>query len=198
MTGIASTDGRTLRREKSRRRIIDAMVQLLSEGKIDPTVEQVAKLAGVTMRTVFRHFDDMESLYGELLVDMDAQIDALQIEYNMDQGWRNALDQLIARRAHMFETFMPRAVAAQALRHRIEAVEKDVRGYVKRMRLVIKNILPHHLFADPLVEGAIEALLSWDMWIRLRRDQGLSIKRSQAVIQNAVDAILNDAGESRD
>jgi AcrR family transcriptional regulator len=189
-------DGRTRRRHRSRQRIIDAMVELLSEGNIEPTADQVANLAGVTMRTVFRHFDDMESLYRELLVDMKAPIDALQIEYNMDEGWRAALDLLIVRRAYMFEKFMPRAMAAQAMRQRYRAIEEEVRGYVTRMRRVIKNILPDHLFADPLVEGAIEALLSWDMWIRLRRDQGLSIKCATAVLQNAVDAILKHAGES--
>jgi AcrR family transcriptional regulator len=196
--GLKVADGRTLRREKSRQRIIDAMVELLGEDNIEPTAEQIAKLAGVTMRTVFRHFDDMESLYGELLVDMKAQIDALHVDDNMEQGWRSALDQLIDRRAHMFEKFMPRAVAAQALRHRIGAVDEDVRGWVTRMRLVLKNILPDRLLADPLVFAGIEALLSWDMWLRLRRDQGLSIKRSKAVIQNAIDAILKNAGESRD
>ena len=53
-------DGRVLRGARTRERIVDAVFELVSEGTVRPTAEEVASRAGVGIRTVFRHFDDME------------------------------------------------------------------------------------------------------------------------------------------
>ena len=55
-------DGRRLRSERSRQAIIDAMLKLVEEGVLVPTAQQVSERAGVGIRSVFRHFSDMESL----------------------------------------------------------------------------------------------------------------------------------------
>ncbi|MBT5683609.1 MAG: TetR family transcriptional regulator, partial [Gammaproteobacteria bacterium] len=64
----ATTDGRKLRSEDSKRRIVSAMLELVREGRMAPTAEEVAKRAEVGLRTVFRRFKDMESLYAEMSV----------------------------------------------------------------------------------------------------------------------------------
>ena len=56
-------DGRVLRSERSRQLIMDAMAALIREGNLVPTAQQVAERAEVGIRTVFRHFNDMESLF---------------------------------------------------------------------------------------------------------------------------------------
>jgi AcrR family transcriptional regulator len=187
-------DGRTARREESRQRIIDVMIQTILEGKAEPTAEQVGKLAGVTRRTVFRHFDDMESLYREIIHTIHAQVDALHVEYDTDKNWRQEFEQLILRRASRFEQFMPLAIATQALRHRSTVIEEDAQQWSRRLRQVVEKIVPDELVADPIAFAAIEAMLSWDMWIRLRRDQKLSTTHSIEVIQNAINAIISRAG----
>ncbi|MBT8149282.1 MAG: TetR/AcrR family transcriptional regulator, partial [Gammaproteobacteria bacterium] len=62
----SSTDGRAKRSARSRQQIIDAMVKLINENGTFPTAQQVADEAGVAIRTVFRHFSEMEKLYAEL------------------------------------------------------------------------------------------------------------------------------------
>ncbi|MDH4042395.1 MAG: TetR/AcrR family transcriptional regulator, partial [Gammaproteobacteria bacterium] len=56
-------DGRLLRTERSRQLIIDALHDLINEGVLQPTAQTVAERAGVGIRTVFRHFADMETLF---------------------------------------------------------------------------------------------------------------------------------------
>ncbi len=65
-----SVDGRLQRSERSREAIVQALYELVGEGSLLPTAEQVAERAGVGIRTVFRHFSDMEKLFSE----MDARI----------------------------------------------------------------------------------------------------------------------------
>ncbi|MDG0968416.1 MAG: TetR/AcrR family transcriptional regulator [Porticoccaceae bacterium] len=56
-------DGRLLRSERSRRLIIDAMIELIGEGFLIPTAQQTALRADVGIRSVFRHFDDMDDIF---------------------------------------------------------------------------------------------------------------------------------------
>jgi len=56
-------DGRLLRSERSRHLIVEAMIELIDEGVLTPTAQQVAKRANVGIRSVFRHFDDMDSIF---------------------------------------------------------------------------------------------------------------------------------------
>ena len=59
-------DGRALRSERSREAIAAALFELVGEGNLEPTAQQVADRAHVGIRTVFRHFSDMEALYATL------------------------------------------------------------------------------------------------------------------------------------
>jgi AcrR family transcriptional regulator len=187
-------DGRTVRRVKSRQRIIDAIIQLVAEGEDEPTAESIANLAGVTMRTVFRHFDDMEALHREIVADLQAQTDALRVAYDPDRDWREQFDELILRRTGIFEQYMPRILWAQSLRQRSPAIEEDVQVYFKRMRESLKVRLPNKFVANAEAFASVEVLLGWEVWNRLRRDQKLSVKRATRVIQNLVDSIFRDEG----
>ena len=56
-------DGRRLRSERSKQAIIDAILALMEEGNLVPSAQTVADRAGIGIRSVFRHFADMEELY---------------------------------------------------------------------------------------------------------------------------------------
>jgi AcrR family transcriptional regulator len=70
---ITATDGRRKRSETSRQRIVEAMIALVGEGHMSPSAEQVATRAGVGLRTVFRHFADMDSLYASMALRLERE-----------------------------------------------------------------------------------------------------------------------------
>ena len=55
-------DGRRVRREQNVDAVVDAMLDLLGEGHLSPGAAAVAERSGVSLRSVFRYFDDMDSL----------------------------------------------------------------------------------------------------------------------------------------
>lgn len=57
------SDGRTLRAERTRAAIIDAHMALMLEGDPQPTARRVAERAGVSLRTLWGHFADLEALF---------------------------------------------------------------------------------------------------------------------------------------
>lgn len=57
-----SGDGRHARSERSRQAMVEALLGLLREGNVRPSSAQIAERAGVTQRTLFNQFGDMDSL----------------------------------------------------------------------------------------------------------------------------------------
>ena len=72
-------DGRLNRSVVTRNKIVETLTKLILEGQISPTAEQVALRANVGLRTVFRHFDNMDALYREISIDVDARLATLHI-----------------------------------------------------------------------------------------------------------------------
>jgi AcrR family transcriptional regulator len=190
----ATADGRHRRSQQSRQRIIDAIVELVGEGVLEPTAEQVSDRAGLAMRTVFRHFKDMDSLYQEISRRMYARVQAIADEGVGADSWQTTLHNLIDRRARMYEEMMPMRRSADALRHRSAFLQEDHRRFVTLARQVLGNVLPNEVANNKLCFETLDALFSFEMWIRLRRDQQLSAPAARRLLHNGADALLATAG----
>lgn len=59
---LDDVDGRTLRRRRNRERVIQSLIALIREGDLSPTVAKIADRAGVSHRSIFRYFDDLNDL----------------------------------------------------------------------------------------------------------------------------------------
>ena len=55
-------DGRTARRDRNRVAVLDAVIELFAEGNLTPGVHEVADRSGVSLRSVYRYFDDVDDL----------------------------------------------------------------------------------------------------------------------------------------
>ncbi|GIR71683.1 MAG: hypothetical protein CM15mP74_29340 [Halieaceae bacterium] len=80
---VQSSDGRRQRSERSQTAIIKAALSLMDEGTLVPTAQQIADRAGVGIRSFFRHFADMDSLFlaaDEMLLDSTRRFFRWQIE----------------------------------------------------------------------------------------------------------------------
>lgn len=63
MTETVVTDGRVGRSARTRTAVVDALLALINDGHLRPTAREVADRAGVSLRSVYVHFDDVESLF---------------------------------------------------------------------------------------------------------------------------------------
>jgi len=61
-SGVA-VDGRRLRRDRNARAVVDGVIALLFEGCEHPTAQQIADRSGVSLRSVFRYFPDLDVLF---------------------------------------------------------------------------------------------------------------------------------------
>jgi AcrR family transcriptional regulator len=60
--GSAHVDGRTLRRTRNRTAVIAALLDLVRDGDMHPAAADIADRAGVSHRSIFRYFDDLDDL----------------------------------------------------------------------------------------------------------------------------------------
>src|SRR5215475_11543317 len=116
----STRDGRRERSDASRRKIVDAMLELARAGDPAPSADAVAERAGVGRRTVFRLFKDMESLYREMHATMISRIEHIRAMSIEGETWRERFVCLIERRVRLFEEIMPIEAAANVHRHQSE------------------------------------------------------------------------------
>ena len=99
---VREPDGRRERSEASRERIVRAMLDLVGEGNVSPGAEDVAARAKVGLRTVFRHFDNMESLYRQIDAMIVAEVQPIADAPYKSADWRARVGEIVERRARIF------------------------------------------------------------------------------------------------
>jgi AcrR family transcriptional regulator len=187
----ASSDGRRRRGEDNRAKIVAAMLEIIHSGELAPSAEQVAARADVGLRTVFRHFQDMDSLYREMSGVISAEVRAWAERPFKSQDWRGRVLELIERRAYAFEKIAPFMRASTLFRHRSKYLEADHTHFVMAQRDFLKRQLPPAEARDQQRLEILDLLLSYETWSRLRREQGLSAKRAQDTLAAAVRQIID-------
>lgn len=174
-----------LRTAVTRRRILESTRQLLVSGASDPTAEAIAAAAGIAKRTLFRHFDSLESLHTTLVEEAHANITAVMDEpFNSglgDGNWQDLLDHLIERRVRVYEHMLPLYVSGIWWRN-----NAGQKAMFTRRRRRLKAILPPDMASDEVLFEALDATLSIEFWISLRRGQNLRVIRARQVLQHAV------------
>lgn len=182
-SGKKKQDGRRLRSEASRRRIVEAMRNLIREGVLSPRAEEVAARADVGLRSVFRHFDDMESLFREIaeamLIEVMPMISLPQPTGNTEE----IIIEMIDRRAKLFDRIMPFRLAADVHVHRSPFLLEDRERMNEMLCKAMRSALPAGLRKDRIRMEALDAILSFDFWRRLRLDQQLSTTQTKRTIE---------------
>jgi AcrR family transcriptional regulator len=182
-------DGRRLRSEASRLRIVEAMIALVSEGLTMPPAEAVAARAGVGLRTVFRLFEDMDGLYRGMQAVMTERLGSLLEGPIEAADWRDAINILIDRRAAAFELILPLQIAADSARTRSAALRDGRVRLVRAQRDTLLAVLPAAIRSDAELVQALDLALSFEAWRRLRNDQGADTTQARAVMRHIAGAL---------
>jgi len=183
-------DGRKHRSQKSQMLIVNAMLELVAKGNLEPSADQIAEIAKVGRRSVFRHFSDMDTLYREMNNSITATVGSIVPQPFLAADWRGQVLELVDRRAAGFEKMKPFLLAGQVHRHRSAFLKTAHAQFVGILRNILMAILPKDAARDAVLVEALDMLLSFESWNRLREDQGLSIAKSKRVLKQAIESLL--------
>lgn len=185
------TDGRALRSERSRRKIVEALFALVGEGNVLPTAKQVAERADLGIRTVFRHFADMDSLFEELTSMLKSELREW-LRYEIPSGTQtDRLEKLLRLRGQFYERISPYWKATEAQRSRSAFLTEIHQSDTPKYRSNLLNWIPELKDEPQEVMDALEVTTSPEAWYRLRTEQKLSAKRASAAMRTAAFALLD-------
>lgn len=188
----ADADGRARRAQRSGDAIVEALYDLIGEGVLDPTAQQVAARAGVGMRTVFRRFSDKERLFAEMDARLSAEALPLLRAAAAPGTLRERAAAMVARRAALFERIAPYKRAGNVKRWRSPFLADRHLLLVRVLRADLRQSLPEIRRAPAALGDALELATSFEAWDRLRSEQRLAPARARAAVERIVSALLHD------
>ena len=172
--GEERLDGRQSRTLRSRRALCEACLDLVQEGVLQPSADQIAERAGLSRRSVFNHFSDLSALYDDVV----------------EAGLRRCAP----LRRSMAVSALVGPVRSEAVRvgRALQTQQRDEIAALFAPELARLEATDR----AELVE-ALTAAVSPANWEHLRASRGLSLARARSVMQRSLQALLRDAGVSR-
>src|SRR5215217_8441301 len=199
MTAPTAVDGRNLRAERTRTALAAAYLDLLTEGDLRPTAERIAERAGVSPRSVFKHFPDRESLFAAASEIQESRIRDLMGDLpDPSAPLEERLDAFVDQRARFHEFVSP--VRRSAL-----LTEPFSPVIAEKLKMARAAGAAHvgQVFAPELerlsgperddLRASLCAIAAWPTWESRRRHQGRTPGRARTSLRHMLAAQL-DAG----
>jgi AcrR family transcriptional regulator len=193
---MVRTDGRNRRAAETRRKIIEAAKVMIAETSVAPTVVGVARRADVSVRSVFQHFHDVESLFVTVTDSIRADLVVPEMP-SASRPLSARIESIVAAFAELFDKVVPLRVASgqfvdhPALLERSQTARNELREATFEVFSPEFATLSEQ--AREELADAMGAALSLDAWIVLRRRDGLSLERATAVWRLTLTALLAQA-----
>ncbi len=189
-------DGRTARRERNRELVLDAALELFGEGALELGAAEVAERSGVSLRSVYRYFDDTDAL---IRAAVARSIDKVRPLFELDGLGEGPVpervERIVAGRVRLHDEAAPivratlqRAPTNAILRETHERNLAALRRQVEAMFAPELGALP----ADDAREvgAALDLLLGFQAIEHLRRIRGLSAGATRRTLARAVTGVL--------
>lgn len=188
-------DRRLARSAATRTAVVDALLSLLGEGDLRPPAPRIAARAGVSLRSVFQHFADLEALFAAAADRQTARIRRLGRRLTADGPLDGRVAALVAQRARILEAIAPVRRAALLM----EPFSADIASRLVQSRALGRAELVR-VFAPELaawrgaeradVLAALAAASSFSAWEALRAHERLSVDRAQRGMARTLRAVL--------
>ncbi|MGN9777640.1 TetR/AcrR family transcriptional regulator [Micromonospora sp. H33] len=193
----ARVDGRAARAERTRSAIVEAHLALIDEGDLKPTGERIAERAGVSLRTLWTNFKDMETLFAATGQRVSEREDALFRPIPPDMPLTRRIAEFCAQRVQMLELLAP-AARASALREPFSPqLRRNREDCIVRARREIELVFgPELANAGRGREQLLDALTvasTSSAWLMMRDAMGLDVETARATMARTVGALLVDA-----
>jgi AcrR family transcriptional regulator len=194
----ASIDGRRAWRDRNLNAVVDALLDLFSEGNLRPSAEEIAEHSGVSRRSVFRYFDDLDGLDRVAIERQFARVRHLVAIERIGEGTvTERINRIVAQRLRLFEAILPVGRVSR-LRAPFEPV---VAAELARSRRAMRRQVERHFAAElgrlpagqrNAVTGAAEAVCSFEAYELLRLGHEQSPRQIAAVMRAGLSRLMNE------
>jgi TetR/AcrR family transcriptional regulator, regulator of autoinduction and epiphytic fitness len=190
-------DGRTVRAERTRQALVDALFGLLDDGELRPTAERIAERAGVSERSVFQHFPDREALFEAVARQQYERVFSALEPVDLSLSLHARLDAFVVQRARLLEESGSVRRAALLLEHESEVVAGWLESWRRAAATEVERVFRHELEEQERGEravllGALVSAASGPVWEGYRLHQRMSAERARAAMRRTLATLLGE------
>ncbi len=189
-------DGRVARRQRNIEAVLDVVLEMFAEDSMVPTIEQAAARSGLSLRSLYRYFEDPAELLEATIKRSNERLVPLAMLPGIGEGpLAERIDDFVAMRLRLHDAAAPvfRATVVNAVKHR------SIRDELMRSRNLLREQLGLQ-FAPELAklapaerrgaETAADIVTQLDSIDYLRRHLQLSAADTSAVLTSALRTLL--------
>lgn len=192
---MSGVDGRSARAGRTRTLIVDAHLALIADGELKPTARQVTERAGVSPRTLWGHFADMEAVMAASARRQLAGHEAAAEPVDPAAPLARRVEAFARHRALLLERVAPLARAADVQRPFSPVLQQNLRDNLDRIRADAEAAFTRELQdLDPVERErrlvAVTVAADWASWQLVRQYLGHSVTEATAVLRTTVAGIL--------
>ena len=182
---IKTGDGRFARSQKTKDAIVKALLKLLRNTPF-PTAEQVAKESKIGLRTVYRQFKDMESIYLSLHEEcMHSLGQMFDSDVDLDKSFKERVNFAISERLTIYEEYETLFIATISNSARLPTLVNQVAESYQIMRERFIEIVPEIKNLSTIKSDLLFARITFPPWFSLRK----LLKHDQKII---IDELSDD------
>lgn len=193
-------DGRNLRRERNREAVVTALLEIYREGNLGPSAEEIAARAGISARSLFRYFVDVEDLVRTAIARQQQHLAPLAVlDVPADLPLAERVERFVAARVRLLEGMGEVGRVARSIATRQPLVLAELARIRGRLRRQLTGLFAPELAAlSPrgrrTTVAAADVVCSWESFDLMRNDQGLSSDDAAAAMRAALLHLLGAAG----
>ena len=192
----APPDGRNLRRDRNRDAVVTTLLDLYREGDLSPSADTIAARAGISVRSLFRYFDDAEAMVRAAIARQQEHLAPLYaLDVPPDLPLTERVERFVAARVRLLEGMGEVGRVARAVATRQPLVLAELARVRGTMRRQLVAVFADELDALPVdrrrtAVAAADVVTSWESFDLMLHDQGLSRADAAAAMTAALMALL--------
>jgi AcrR family transcriptional regulator len=200
MTNVATEnapiDGRTARRDRNRDLVLDAVIDLFAEGHLTPNAAEVATRSGVSLRSVYRYFEDQDALVRAAIARHAERVAPLLEVPDPGAGPLEArVNRFVSCRMRLYEAAAPTARATLLRAPMNRYLREQMARARETLRRQTEAMFAPELTAMPApqrraISAAADTLLQFESAEHLRVRLGLSPAQTADALRRTLTTLL--------
>ena len=186
------TDGRSARAVRTREAVVNAVLELVAAGNPRPTAKQIAEGAGISVRSVYVHFDDLDDLFRAAVDRHQQDLSGLLYLIDADLPICERIHLKVEQLAEIYERFGAVRRAAQQWAPQSATFQRAIMRRRQVGRADLERLFGGAV-ADPerreITVAAVEVMTGPSAWDTLR-DQGRSAIEAREIMTFAVTRLM--------
>ncbi|HVQ90647.1 MAG TPA: TetR/AcrR family transcriptional regulator [Mycobacteriales bacterium] len=193
----ARVDGRSLRAERTRQAVVEALHALLAEGHLKVSGRQIAERAGVSLRALWSNFGDLEGLYAASYAHLLELQRAAYQPVPADLPLCERVAAFCRQRVRMLELIAPYARAAHLAQPYSPQLQRNRSVQIGHVRDEISALFRSELDAAgpgrERLRNAVLVATTFNAWQMARDQLGLDADEAAGVMIQTVTSLLATA-----